>query len=51
MMHHGLNACERNGISREHCTGRAVPGAGMAAGRQSRSSARETGLPGEKKPK
>lgn len=50
-MHHGLNACKRNGISRECCTGRAVPGAGMAAGRQSCSSAGERGLPGEKKPK
>lgn len=50
-MHHGLNACKRNGISRECCTGRAAPGAGMAAGRQSCSTAGERGLPGEKKPK
>lgn len=27
-VHHGLNACERNGISRECCAHRAVPGAG-----------------------
>lgn len=40
-MHHGLNACKRNGISRECCTGRAVPEAGMAADRQSHTSAGE----------